>query len=139
MKNTDNNTAQQVDALVAEARRKLAEDMADRGYGAIIWDNARAGFHYIPEIDVNGKTIRVTGLYHDGDQLYAIAENAPHTAMSGYYREGIEVAPVVVTLTEDAAGRYFDDPTPAHGLYDGGSTEEWLAIADCYYEALNEK
>ena len=42
--------AAQVSQLFASAKKELLANMEQKGIGAIIWDNATAGFHYIPEI-----------------------------------------------------------------------------------------
>ncbi len=133
------------DRLVADAKEQLAEDMKQRGYAAIIWNNATADFHYIPEIVVghlkNGSDIvvRVTGLLADGDKLYAIEEGAPGADISNYYNAETDVAPVVVTLTAKTAARMLGDPADSDKFTTAGSNEEWLVIADCYFEALNER
>ena len=46
MKNTDEK------ALLQKAKDQLAADLLQRGYGAVLWDLATAGFHFIPEISL---------------------------------------------------------------------------------------
>lgn len=43
-----------------------------------------------------------------------------------------------VFLTEDAAREQLGDPNAVKGYTTQGSAEEWAAIADCYFEALNQ-
>lgn len=144
MKNTTENP-QEVKKLFDKAKTQLLDDMKTREIGAIIWDNSRAGFHFIPEIEhvsSNGekrRTARIMGLYNFKDTLYLIEEDRADIRMDDFYQEGVEVAPVVVTLTEDVAVKDLGDPTKEKGYTTQGSLEEWLAIADCYFEALNEK
>lgn len=131
--------------LLEKAKQQMAEDMKARGIGAIIWSIPAAGFHYIPEILVKDpktgkeRTVRVTGLYRFGEELYAIEEDEARVSVDQYYERGIEVPPVVVTLTESKADEQLGKPTPEKGYTPEGSLEEWLAIADCYFEALKEE
>ena len=131
--------------LIAQAKDKLAEDMRVRDIGAIIWNNGEAGFHFIPEVvvgqDKDGKDIvkRITGLYSYRNDLYAIEEGTPGTEITNFYTKGVDVPPVVVTLTKDMAEHELGDPRKEEGYTRAGSGSEWLTIADCYFEALNER
>lgn len=130
--------------LLAEAKMRMIDDMVARGIGAIIWNVADAGFHYIPEIllsDKDGKpvTARITGLYHYNDTLYAIEEDVANVSVEHFYTPGVDVPPVVVTLSEDKAREHLGDPADSKGYTSAGSLEEWVAIADCYFEALAEE
>ena len=131
--------------MISKAKEQLAEDMRSRDIAAIIWNVGEAGFHFIPEIvtgqDKDGAdiTARVTGLYVYDNTLYAIEEDAHGTDMKHFYKEGVDVPPVVVTLTPDMASKILGDPTNEKGFTTDGSNNEWLVIADCYFEALNEK
>lgn len=133
------------DRLVADAKEQLAEDMKQRGFAAIIWNNATADFHYIPEIvtghrkDGSDIVARVTGLMADGDKLYAIEEGAHGADMSNYYNADTDVEPVAVTLPAKTAAGMLGDPAYSDKFTTAGSNEEWLVIADCYFEALNER
>lgn len=138
MTNTENNTD-----LLRKAKEQMVEDMKSREIGAIIWSIPDANFHYIPEIvvsdaDGNPKTVRVTGLYSFGGRLFAIEEDVAGVSVDHFYRAGIDVPPVVVTLSEDKADEQLGDPTEAKGYTAAGTIEEWVAIADCYFEALAE-
>lgn len=137
MKDTQN--IREAERLVADAKEQIAENMRDRGIGAIMWDLSRADFHYIPEIvEENDKVVRVTGLYvHDG-YLYAIEEGTHGTSIREFYHPGEDVPPVVVTLTPDVARGDFGNPDRKQGFSRAGSDQEWLTIADCYFEALAE-
>lgn len=143
MENTDNTARAEV--LIGKAKEQLIEDMRSRNIAAIIWNLGEADFHYIPEItlgqDDKGiyNVMRVTGLYAYGDRLYAIAEDTPGTAMSEFYDRKTETPPVVVTLTQDIAEGDFGDPADRKGFTLKGTDAEWLTIADCYFEALNEQ
>lgn len=127
------------------AKDKLAEDMRKRDIGAIIWNIGEAGFHYIPEVvvgcDKNGQDIvkRITGLYAYRDDLYAIEEGIRGTDIRNFYTKGVDVPPVVVTLTKDMAEKELGVPDKEQGYTTEGSASEWLTIADCYFEALNER
>lgn len=142
MKDTSN--IDRSDALVADAKGKIAANMLDCGIGAIIWDLGRAGFHYIPELIVGTDkkdeptVVRVTGLYAYDGRLYAIEEGTHDTAMRDYFKRGEDVPPVVVTLTPSAAAGDFGDPSGKKGFTEKGTNEEWLVVADCYFEALSE-
>lgn len=129
--------------LLDNAKIQLGEDMSARGMGAIIWNLREAGFHYLPEVTVTGKhgtkTLRVTGLRWENNTLYAIEEGVKKADISNFYTDGVDVPPVVVTLTPSVADVELGNPTRQEGYTTEGSTEEWLAIADCYFEALNEK
>lgn len=139
----ENNTAS-AQKLFNQAIANLARDMKSREIGAILWDNKTADFHYIPEVTVTdaktGKSdvIRVMGLYLYGDTVYLIEEDAVPVELTNFYTHGVEVPPTVVTLTEDAALSQFGDPDSVAGFTREASDEEWLTIADCYFEALNE-
>lgn len=131
--------------LLGRALQDLAEDMKTRGIGAILWDNSTAGFDYIPEVvighDNDGADIcsRICGIYHYEDTLYLAEEDKANIDFDRFYDPDTEVRPVVITLTEDVAVRTLGNPTEENGYTTDGSLEEWLAIADCYFQALNEK
>lgn len=129
--------------LLLQAKQKIADDMNARHIGAVIWNVAEAGFHYIPEIvvsDIEGdpKSVRVTGLYNYNGKLYAIEEGVADVDMNRFYREGIDVPPVVVTLSESKADELLGNPETKNGFTTAGTLEEWVAVADCYFEALAE-
>lgn len=131
--------------LFAKAKQELLDDMREKGIGAILWDNATAGFHYIPEIahrsDEKNKVriARIEGLYRYDGELYLIEEDRAPVSVGKLYDPDTEMKPTVVTLSEDSAMRTLGNPEKTKGYTQQGSLEEWLAIADCYYEALNEK
>lgn len=131
--------------LVATAKDNLAADMQERGYAAVIWNNATAGFHFIPEIitgqnkDGNDIVVRITGLYIFNGVLYAVEEGAHGADISNYYNHDTDMPPVVVTLSETVASDMLGDPRDKKGYTTKGSNAEWLTIADCYFEALKEK
>ena len=70
---------------------------------------------------------------------YAIEEGAPYSHLTNYYDASVDAAPTVVTLTKDMAASEFGDAAGKKGFTTAGTNAEWLAIADCYFEALNEK
>lgn len=131
-------------ALLDQAKQKMIDDMEARGIGAILWSIPDAGFHFIPEIDHVSKrdghkrVARVTGLYHYQGTLYAIEEDRAPVHFDQFYTPGVDVPPNVVTLTEDKAREALGDPEAVKGYTTQGSLEEWLVIADCYFEALAE-
>lgn len=139
MKNTDEK------ALLQKAKDQLAADLLQRGYGAVLWDLATAGFHFIPEISLTtergSQTVRVTGVYAYDGHIYAIEEDKAGVNTDQFYTPGVDVPPVVVTLTTDKADKAAEvlgDPTKRPGFTTEGSTAEWLSIADAYFEALKE-
>lgn len=136
MKNTDEK------ALLQKAKDQLAADLLQRGYGAVLWDLATAGFHFIPEISLTtergSQTVRVTGVYAYDGHIYAIEEDKAGVNTDQFYTPGVDVPPVVVTLTTDKAAEVLGDPTKRPGFTTEGSTAEWLSIADAYFEALKE-
>lgn len=131
--------------LLLKAKAQMSEDMKAREIGAIIWSVPDADFHYIPEIVVTDRrtgatrTARVTGLYRSNGALYAIEEDVAGVSVDQFYRHGIEVPPAVVTLSESKAAEQLGTPTEGKGYTTDGTLEEWVAIADCYFEALNER
>ncbi len=135
MENTD---------LFGKAKQDLYEDMQSRGIAAIIWDNAMAGFDYIPEINLAEDeqempdTARIMGLYAYDGLLYLIEEDKARINFNDFYNRDSEVKPVVVTLSKDSALKELGNPAEEPGYTTAGSLEEWLAVADCYYEALAE-
>ena len=135
MENTD---------LLGKARQDLLDDMKERSIGAIIWDNASAGFQFIPEINLatdpeqQPDVSRIMGLYRYQGTLYLIEEEKAHVDFNDYYDEDTEVKPTVVTLTEAIARKTLGVPTTEPGFTTAGTLEEWLTIADDYFEALNE-
>ena len=130
--------------LLDQAKKGLMENMAQRGIGAIIWDVASAGFHYIPEITHHSlekdktRVARITGLYVYEGTLYLIEEDRSGVSVDQFYDPNTEVKPTVVTLSEDKAQKELGNPLSTKGYTTQGSLEEWLAIADCYFEALAE-
>lgn len=131
--------------LFTDARQELAADMKNRGIGMILWDLSTAGFHYIPEIlhrsesKGTSRIARIEGLYLYDGEIYLIEEDRAPVSIDQFYNPDTEVPPTVVTLSEDAAVKTLGDPEAVKGYTQQGSLEEWLAIADCYFEALNEK
>lgn len=138
------NTTQGATSLIDGARQQLIEDMKSRGFCAIIWDLRTIGFHYIPEIVLGtnreGDDIvkRIGGLYAYNGKLYAIEEGAPGSETKNYYNPATEVAPTVVTLTESVAAENLQNPEESKFYTLSGSDQEWLVIADSYFEALNQ-
>ena len=135
MKNTENQN------MLHKALHQLAEDLKNREIGAVIWNVAEANFHYIPELvvtdpDGSNRTVRVTGLYLYQNKVYAIEEDKPGVSIEHFYRHGIDVPPVVVTLSQSKAEELFGTPSESRGLTSQGTLEEWTVVADCYFEAL---
>lgn len=141
MKNTD-KTEQ---ALFSKAKSDIAADMKSRGIGAIIWNNAMAGFQYQPEIVHHSekdpsktRVAEIMGLYDYEGTVYLIEEGRAPVKFSDFWNRDTEVAPTVVTLSPDAARSELGDPTKVKGYTTQGTLEEWTAIADCYFQALNQ-
>lgn len=134
------NTNQTPSALLDQARENLKKNMIDRNMAAIIWDLASAGFHYIPSVTLeNGKVVRITGLYVADNDLYLIDEECKRANIDNFYDPDTEVRPTVVCLTPNVAPGDLGNPSEEDGFTRAGSLEEWLVVADCYFEALNEK
>lgn len=130
--------------LLGKAKSDLMANMTQRGIAAIIWDVEEAGFHFIPEVTLpdsteeDPKVARVSGLYaYDGD-LYLILETADLN-FEEFYDPDTEVRPTVITLSTDLAAKYLGNPKGREGFDNEGDLEEWLAVADCYFEALAEE
>lgn len=124
--------------LLQKARQDLIDDMKARNIGAIIWDNSTAGFQYLPVATLGpAHVVNITGLYRNDDTLYLIEEDNPRADIDDYYDHDTEVKPTVVCLTESVARGDLGDPL-ADGYTTEASIEEWLAIADCYFQALAE-
>lgn len=138
MKNTEEYSAA-VSQLLEKAKSDLAADLLHRGFGAVIWDNSTAGFHFIPAVLHRSKdkdktrVAVITGLYLYGDTLYLIEEDRSGVSIDNFYNKDTEVRPSVVTLTPDMASRTLGDPDNRKGFTSQGSLDEWLAIADCYF------
>lgn len=130
--------------LFVKAKQELVDNMAQQGIGVIVWDLATADFHYIPEVVTRtddgrqAHVVRIMGLYSYDGELYLMEENHAPISINKLYDRDTEVRPTVVTLSQSAAQRALGDPKKAKGYTQQGSLEEWLAIADCYFEALNE-
>lgn len=142
MKNT--NEKSRVRAAFNKAVAGIADDMERRGIAAILWDNSTAGFHFIPEVtvvDEKGERdeLRVMGLYLYDGSMYLVEEEIAPVRLTEFYTDGVEVPPAVVTLTDDSARRHLGDPEEQKGYTTQASDEEWLNIADCYFEALREQ
>lgn len=131
--------------LLDKAKGDLMENMKERGIAAIVWDLSEAGFPYLPEIELpdstpeDPKTVRITGLYSYEGKLYIIEEDVADINFDDFYNPDTEVKPVVVSLTPDLASKYLGDPEKEPGYTLDGDLEEWLAIADCYFQALAEE
>lgn len=131
--------------LLAKARHDMLEDMKARGIGAIIWDNATAGFRNIPEIVHHScsdpektRVARIMGLYRYDGTLYLIEEDRAPVRFNDFWNQETEAAPTVVTLSESVARQDLGDPDAVKGYTTQGSLEEWTVIADCYFQALNQ-
>lgn len=131
--------------LLAKAKTDLMKNMADREIAAIVWDVDEAGFHFIPEVELEDstpedpKTARVSGLYSFADKLYLILDGVADIDYNDFYNNDFEVRPTVVTLSRDLANKYLGNPEKENGYTTDGDLEEWLAVADCYFEALAEE
>lgn len=132
--------------LLGRAKADLAENMNQRQIGAILWDNATAGFPYLPEISLPMKedqeepeTVSVMGIYNYGGVLYLIEEGESHVDFNHYWDPDNETKPTIITLTPDVAARDFGNPEGEKGFTANADLEEWLAIADCYFQALAEE
>lgn len=141
MKDTDNSAV----TLLQKAKDAIMDDMEARGIAAILWNNASTGFHFIPEIlhtsskdPSKTRVARIMGLYRYGGTLYLIEEDRAPVDFNDFWNRDTEAAPTVVTLSEDIAVKDLGDPEAVKGYTTQGSLEEWAAIADCYFEALNE-
>lgn len=138
-----NNEA--VSNLLDKAKADLMENMKERDIAAIIWDLSEAGFPYLPEIELpdstpeDPKTVRITGLYSYKGKLYIIEEDVADIDFEDFYNPDNEVKPVIVSLTPDLAAKYLGNPEEEKGYTTDGDLEEWLAIADCYFQALAEE
>lgn len=130
--------------LLGKAKSDLMANMAQRGIAAILWDVEEAGFHFIPEVTLpdsteeDPKVARVAGLYSYKDDLYLVLETAD-LHFEEFYNPDTEVRPTVITLSSDLASKYLGDPEGREGYDNEGDLEEWLAVADCYFEALAEE
>lgn len=130
--------------ILEKAKSDLMEDMRARGIGAVIWDLSTVGFQYIPEIvhvsadKQKTRVARVTGLYSYNGTLYIIEEDRADVSVDSFYDRDTEVKPSVVTLSEDKAEKELGDPEAVKGYTTQGSVDEWLTIADCYFQALSE-
>lgn len=136
-----NVSAADAEALFQQAKDDMAADMKAREIGALLWDNAAAGFHYPPSVmvsDASGADSSwvIHGIYRVDDKLYLIGPKVKVT-VDDYYRKGIDVKPVVVRLSEADAAKDLGDPDEARGFTTRGTVQEWLTVADCYFEALN--
>lgn len=129
--------------LFARAKAALAADMKARGIGMILWDNAQTNFHYLPTVverkGAKADVLPVMGLYlYDGSVwLIEDVDDTP-VKIDDFYNPATEVRPVAVTLSLHDAAERIGNPAGRPGLADGGSLEEWMAIADCYFQALND-
>lgn len=148
MKSTDLNQVEtpattgsdDAQALFERAKQDIAADMKSRDIGVILWDNARAGFHYPPVVSVSDsdghtKVWEIHGIYRVDETLYLIGPGAAVT-VDRYYTKGVDTPPAVVTLNEDRAMRELGIPNMGRGYTRQGDVQEWLTIADCYFEAL---
>ena len=142
--NTQNRGAANAE-MFARAKESIAQDMKARNIGAIIWDNASANFHQIPEIELvcpstgNTRTARITGLYLYKDNVYLMEEDSVGVSVGDFYDQNTEVKPTVVTLTPDMAAKSLGDPDREDGYTRQGTLEEWTVVADAYFEALAEQ
>lgn len=132
--------------LLAKAKGDIAEDMKSRGIAAVIWDLSTASMQYIPEIMLrkpeegkSGEVVRITGIYLYDDTLYLIEEDKAGVSVNEFYDRETEVKPSVVTLSEDVARENLGNPEGKAGYITSGSIEEWLTIANCYFQALIEE
>ena len=136
---------QKPDALFEQAKSDIIADMTTRGIGAVIWDNATAGFPYKPEIlhksakdPSKTRVAEIMGLYAYDGVLYLIEEGRAPIKFDEFWDKDTEAAPTVITLSEDVAREKLGDPEAVKGYTTQGSLEEWTAIADCYFQALNQ-
>lgn len=137
--------SEQAATLLANAKKELADDMAKRNIGAIVWDNATANFHYVPEVvcRADGRhkahVARIEGICLYENKLYLIDEEKAKISVNDFYNKDTEVQPTVVTLTPAKAEKDLGNPADHPEAYlTNGSLEEWLVVADCYFEALAE-
>lgn len=134
-----------IDPMLEKAQADIAADMKARGIGAILWNVATAGFHQIPEVAMpdtkhpdkpNVET--VMGLYNYNGKLYEILKDHVPYKFSDFWNHDTEAAPTVVTLSEDISIKDLGDPKGKPGYTDAGTLEEWMVVANAYFEALAE-
>ena len=145
MQNSDENI-RAAQALLGKAKEELADNMKARGIAVVIWDLASASMQYIPEIVVRdgadkskAEVVRITGIYRYGDKLFLIEEDKAGVSVDRFYNRNTEVKPSVVTLTEDMAASALGDPEGKPGFTTAGTIEEWINVANCYFQALIEE
>lgn len=130
--------------LLENAKAELIANMAEREIAAIIWDVEEAGFHYIPEVELEDSTLedpkvaRVSGLYSYADKLYLIIDGIADIDYKDFYDPDSEIKPTVVTLSRDLANKYLGNPAHEKGFTADADLEQWLAVTDCYFEAIAE-
>lgn len=140
------NTQKPEDAMLSQAKSDIITDMKSRGIGAIIWNNDTTGFPFQPEIlhrstkdPSKTRVAKIMGLYHYDGVLYLIEDGRAPVKFDEFWDRDTEAAPTVVTLSEEAAKERLGDPEKVKGFTTQGSLEEWTAIADCYFRALNQE
>lgn len=140
MENTSN-----INPLLQKAKSDLAADMKSRGIGAIIWNIATAGFPYLPEINYRShkdknenQVIDIMGMYSYEGDVWLIEKDRAGVKFDDFWNRDTEAPPTVVTLSEDVALKEFGQPKLKKGFTRQGTLEEWMAIVDCYYQALNQ-
>ena len=109
---------------MAKAKSRLADDMRQREIGAIIWNIAEAGFHYIPEIKLDDpcggkpRTVRVTGLYLYKGRLVRYGRRCRRFQCAEllYSRSGC--APGSGHSDPSVAGETLGTPSEEHGYTD---------------------
>ncbi|MDE7116821.1 MAG: hypothetical protein K2O56_10410, partial [Muribaculaceae bacterium] len=95
--------------------------------------------NHISEDGGKERVARIMGLYVFKEIPYLVEEDRAPVDIAEFYTPGVDVPPVVVTLSEDVACKDLGDPEKVKGYTTQGTLEEWLVVADCYFEALNEK
>ena len=78
------------------------------------------------------------GMYNFEGTLYLIEEDRTKIKFDDFWNHDTEAPPTVVTLSEDVAVKEFGDPKLTKGFTTLATLEEWTAVADCYFQALNQ-
>ena len=127
--------------LFLQAKDAIATDMRARGIGAIMWDCESDRFAYLPRVAVFApgsfeRVAEIGGIYRRGNSLFLMERGRAPVSVDDYYDKDAEKRPLVVTLTEEQACAQLGEPGDHRGLTECGSVEDWLTVADCYFEAL---
>lgn len=129
--NTDktaiNTLKEKYDSIGEKARQSIADDMASRGMGAIVWGENLFGSTDYPLFSYNGKDVTLRGFRLVASQKVVAIVSLP---------DSLDIVGAH-SYTPEQVDKIFGNLNHSQGYYsEDGTPEQWSVGADCYKVAI---